>query len=68
MSELWIARDESGSLAAYNVKPTRYRHKKKGCGFFNVIPGMNNILKLDDNLFPEVTWENSPRKVKIELV
>lgn len=67
--KIWIARDENGSLSAYNVEPTRYiRGKGKGYGFFNVIPGMNNILKLDDSLFPEVTWENSPQKVKIELL
>lgn len=66
---LYIARDENGSLAAYNVEPTRYvRGKRKGYGFFNVIPGMNNILKLDNCLFPEVTWENSPKKIELKII
>ena len=60
--ELWIARDKDGSLYLFTAKPIR----------------CNDIFSLDGRLstnccafafeaFPEVTWENSPKKVTIEL-
>lgn len=58
--ELWIARDQDGDLNIYDSEPVKilwwlfYRRKK--CGY------------IQDNEFPEVTWENSPQKVKLELI
>jgi len=56
--ELWIARELGGSLYAYREKPQR---------------GLTCFLDADwspffDDMFPEVTWENSPRKVTLTLV
>ena len=57
--KLWIARDECG-LFLYTEKPYLIEGKIYTCD--------EQIIPLDDNSFPEVTFENSPREVKIELV
>lgn len=64
MPELWIARDMEGALYLYKEEPIRYRTH-----FLSKDSNVRyDYIALDDSLFPEVTWENSPRKVKIELV
>ena len=59
--EFWIARDKDGDIALYYEKPTLDRLEEFWC---NAPFGM----RLSINWFPEVTFENSPQKVKIELV
>lgn len=61
MLELWIARNINGNLYLYRSKPLRMD------GYFTD-GSPAGIWNIEDDLFPEVTWENSPRKVKIELV
>lgn len=63
--ELWIARDKDNTLKAYTVIPARMPLLNKA-SYFAVED--SNYLILDSKLFPEITWENSPRKVKIELI
>lgn len=60
--KLWIARDENNDLALYTVKPTLY--------YDNYYESAYNSEKidLDENLFPEVTFENSPQMVELKLV
>lgn len=58
--ELWIARYKDSSLWLYYSRPIKmsdgsFRH-------FRDIP-----KQLASNFFPEVTWENSPKKVRLEL-
>ena len=63
--ELWIARYEDGRLALFHECPT-----------YNYIRAINDydwqfgdiIGTIDKTLFPEITFENSPRKIKIELL
>lgn len=60
--ELYVARDKDGTLAVYPEIPER-----------NVVGGYFHFsydyyLPLDDDLFPEITWENSPKKVELKLV
>ena len=59
--KLWIARDRSG-LWLYTTKPLLNPEKNE----FESEDG--NILYIDDDLFPEITFKNSPQKVKIELI
>ena len=59
--EFWIARDVSG-LWLYSDKP-EFNPDKNEYESFN-----GDILVIDNSLFPEVTVENSPQKVKIELI
>ena len=58
---LWIARDKGGELYLYDVCPERR------CVFFWIQFGYTSIM-LDENMFPEVTWENSPQEVELKLV
>lgn len=59
--EYWIARDEDERLFLYYAEPIR-----RSNGFEE--PITLESFEISSNLFPEVIWENSPRKVKIELV
>jgi hypothetical protein len=59
--KLWIARDRSG-LWLYTTKPL-FDHDRNE---FEAEDG--NILYIDDDIFPEVTFENSPQLVELKLV
>lgn len=60
--ELWIARDKDGCLSLYTGRPVRLEIRQffspEDCCYFDI----------DETMFPEVTWENSPKKVRIELI
>lgn len=58
---LYIARDEEGSLYLYDEVP------EKRNGYFMPNRGYNSIV-LDDRLFPEITFSNSPQKVELKLI
>ena len=63
--KLYIARDESGDLSLYHLKPELndlddlafYQPQKFGMEY-----------PICNDLFPEVTFENSPQMVEIKLV
>lgn len=65
----WIARDPDNSLSISNHKLI-YAGLIRGWTppkeFYD--DDYSFHVYIDDKLFPEVTFENSPRKVKIELV
>lgn len=49
----WVARDEYGSLYLYDnipIKRETYFQPQRGY----------DMMKLDDRLFPEITFNNSP--------
>lgn len=53
----WVARDINKVVALHRVKPKCWE------GFY-----LGNVMTvLDKNDFPEVTFENSPKKVKITI-
>jgi len=61
MAGLWIARDMDGSLWMFNEKPV-----KQGDEFrspFYLTGGSE--LMMDSSLYPELTWENSPKELTI---
>ena len=61
--ELWIARNQDGSLALFRrKKPQLFWEENIGQYW------AGTSLWLHPTMFPEVTFENSPQKVKIELV
>lgn len=62
--ELWIARDKYGSLYVYDKKPLKHEE----FGFFASLASNGYKFQIHRKYFPEVTWENSPKKVKMELV
>lgn len=61
--ELWIARDACGWLGLYKSKPVYEDIKSDWVGDFMgfIDMGLNTI-------FPEVTFENSPKKVELKLI
>ena len=57
--KLWIARDKNGTLALHEVRPY--------CPY-NTWHNSNQEFYLDNDLFPEVNFENSPQQVEIKLI
>lgn len=68
--KLWIARDGNGELWLFD-KPTVLKDKNventKSSWFDLSEYGMFNY-RMDDEWFPEVTFENSPKEVELKLV
>lgn len=66
--ELWIARDESGLIAVYKRKPCKkydtFTRKEHWC----IANSCGDYMCLPDACFPEVTFENSPKRVEIKLM
>ena len=60
--EMYIARDSYG-LWLFTRKPTKYISNGDKC--FN--KSGNTRYLIDSRLFPEVTYENSPMKIEINL-
>ena len=59
--KLWIARDSDGYSHLYVEKPI----KKKG--YFERVPNTATFT-ISCLLFPQVTFENSPQEVRLEIV
>lgn len=63
--EVWIARDENGSLNMYTEEPYRQiRYGKKG---YFVPTEESNFILLPHNWFPEIRWEDRPKKFRLTL-
>lgn len=63
--EVWLARDENGDLCAYTCKP--YRRKELFRLFRWESPYNGDFIRLKSELFPEVTFKNSPQKARLIL-
>ena len=73
--ELWIARSKKGLLNLFYTKPQKFDG-----GFFLRSRYSGEIIswdcyntggewmKLNPDLYPEVTYENSPKKIKFEII
>lgn len=64
MNELWIARDFLGALWLYNRKPELIDACTYG---INDKDYQNRLIRLDDNSYPEVTFETGPMRVSLQL-
>jgi hypothetical protein len=58
---MWIARDISGILRIYENEPKVDKRKQE-------IISIGGYYEIDINLFPQITFDNSPKKAKIELL
>lgn len=61
--KIWIARDKNGFIGLYKQKPTWVRvnsFREDWDGYF--------IGLFDNDSFPEITFENSPKEVELKLV
>lgn len=54
----YVARDKDGELYFYKKYPI------KGCSFW-CIDTPSDVVEMEENLFQELTFENSPIKVEI---
>lgn len=61
--KLWAARNNSGTLEIHQMKP----YITKITGVPTWVSGDFVGFILNDN-FPELTFENSPRKIELKLV
>ena len=57
----WIARDIDGILRIYDNKPKVYKRKQE-------IISIGGYYDININLFPQITFENSPQLVEIKLI
>ena len=60
--EFWIARDKVGFLSIFKNEPFLTS------GGWMVVGGDQMLFVGDSDSFPEVTFENSPQKIRLELV
>lgn len=63
--KLWIARDKDGELCLYKTKPwkrvnTTHHNDQFDCD--------DSFMNIDNDLFPEVTYENSPQEIELKLL
>lgn len=58
--KLWITRNKDGSLYLWRNKPIRQNNEDRFMygGY---------IGELIQDLYPEVTWENSPKRITLKL-
>lgn len=67
--KLWIARDEDGTLSLYYNRPIReigsYDRGVYSKGYFY---GECTSMYLDKDDFPEITYENSPQQVEVNII
>lgn len=59
--KLWVARDKSGELFAYNSKPKR----RLDWGIWQVECLCDVFSRIPDNHFPDLTFEDEPLEVEL---
>lgn len=63
--ELWIARNQDGSLWLHEEKPSLVYDEERRKWYYE----KGGFLDFyDETFFPEVTFENSPKRVELKLV
>ena len=65
--KLWIARDVDGELWLYTTKPVLLDDGRRFCCPDDVY-GMDEQYQINQYLFPEVTFDNSPQLLEPKLV
>lgn len=64
--KFWIARDKNNKLYLYREKPFK-GDAIFSCQCYNNAKSWDEYFELDESLFPEVTFENSPKEVELKL-
>ena len=59
---MWVDRDKDGELYLYSLKPI------KGDNHFICNTFNSECMQLESELLPEITWENSPKEIVINLI
>lgn len=63
---MWIARDKNNKLYLYRDKP--FKNDTIFSCQCNNIRHWDEYFELDESLFTEITFENSPKEVELKLV
>lgn len=67
--KLWVARDKNGELYLYKGIPELVKIEENiGDEFWQDSSADGYYCYLDNNEFPEVTFENSPQQVELKLI
>lgn len=61
LPSVWVARDEDNSLWIYTTKPV------EAGGMFHC-SAVGDMFQIEDSVYPEITFENSPVKVKLMFI
>lgn len=62
---VWIARDKDGEISIYNNKPWKRENEPYHNGEFD---SDDYYINIDKELYPEITWENSPKEFKLKTM
>jgi hypothetical protein len=62
--KIWIARDKNGNLWFHEGKPHINKYAEKDNAFWS---SDGEYYEVDQDLFPEVTFENSPMEVELVI-
>ena len=65
--KLWIARDKDGCLCLYSKKP-KLSEEIEGLWVCSQYGDLVEVSVLPSEMFPEITFENSPKEVEFKLV
>lgn len=63
--KFWVARDFDGFLNLYVNKPSLDSNDNM---YYTDSDMEDDYINIDKELFPEVTFENSPQQVEIKLI
>lgn len=66
--KLWIARDSDNELFLFESKPVLRGCDETDYLWYEPLDKFERCSKLDEFLFPEVTFENSPQEVELKLI
>ena len=61
--KLWIARDKDNDLRVFTSQP----YQRNGI-FMADSSYKDDFIFIDSDIFPEVTFENSPQEVELKLI
>lgn len=61
--KMWLARDKNGFLYLFKKKPTLLTFEGN-----LVFDSNSEYFGIDEDLHPEITFENSPQQVEIKLI
>lgn len=62
---VWIARDKDGEISIYKNKPWKRENEPYHNGEFD---SDDYYINIDKELYPEITWENSPKEFKLKAM
>ena len=62
--KLWIARDKDGTLTLFKYKPINYSNR---CWILHHELEYGNYIELDEELFPDIIWDNSPKEITLNV-